>query len=235
VVSLDPERGVILMIPLPVKPYSAEKLLVNTVTSFTNPEGIANFVLLENVRYYLIHQLNKKYIKNLLHWYSHLVTQERSLWPVIHWQTKQNSSDISTSTGISWISAAFSSKETSASWRLILQLRLCDHNFVQFVWFFGTKTKVTFDAWFERTLNKPDFDRQMVPSKQLGIHQEQEFHEKWLSLIVWNLLYCYANYWLIKSPDSELVLCVKIDESDRYSWATANVVALSKKQEKLFH
>jgi hypothetical protein len=31
------------MIPLPVKPYSAEKLLVNTVTSFTNPEGIANF------------------------------------------------------------------------------------------------------------------------------------------------------------------------------------------------
>jgi hypothetical protein len=42
VVSLDPERGVILMIPLPVKPYSA-KLLVNTVTSFTNPEGIANF------------------------------------------------------------------------------------------------------------------------------------------------------------------------------------------------
>jgi hypothetical protein len=42
VVSLDPERGVILMIPLPVKPYSAEKLLVNTVT-FTNPEGIANF------------------------------------------------------------------------------------------------------------------------------------------------------------------------------------------------
>jgi hypothetical protein len=60
VVSLDPERGVILMIPLPVKPYSAEKLLVNTVTSFTNP-GIANFVLLENVRYYLIHQLNKKY------------------------------------------------------------------------------------------------------------------------------------------------------------------------------
>jgi hypothetical protein len=67
VVSLDPERGVILMIPLPVKPYSAEKLLVNTVTSFTNPEGIANFVLLENVRYYLIHQLNKKYIENLLH------------------------------------------------------------------------------------------------------------------------------------------------------------------------
>jgi hypothetical protein len=61
VVSLDPERGVILMIPLPVKPYSAEKLLVNTVTSFTNPEGIANFVLLENVRYYLIHQLNEVY------------------------------------------------------------------------------------------------------------------------------------------------------------------------------
>jgi hypothetical protein len=60
VVSLDPERGVILMIPLPVKPYSAEKLLVNTA-SFTNPEGIANFVLLENVRYYLIHQLNKVY------------------------------------------------------------------------------------------------------------------------------------------------------------------------------
>jgi hypothetical protein len=39
VVSLDPERGVLMT--LPVKPYSAEK--VNTVTSFTNPEGIANF------------------------------------------------------------------------------------------------------------------------------------------------------------------------------------------------
>ena len=43
VVSFEPERGVIFMIPLPVKPYSAEKLLVKTVTSFTNPEGIANF------------------------------------------------------------------------------------------------------------------------------------------------------------------------------------------------
>jgi hypothetical protein len=39
VVSLDPERGVILMIPLPVKPYSAEKLLVNTVTSLQIQKG----------------------------------------------------------------------------------------------------------------------------------------------------------------------------------------------------
>jgi hypothetical protein len=38
VVSLDPERGVILMIPLP-KPYSAEKLLVNTVTSLQIQKG----------------------------------------------------------------------------------------------------------------------------------------------------------------------------------------------------
>jgi hypothetical protein len=82
VVSLDPERGVILMIPLPVKPYSAEKLLVNTVTSL-QIQGIANFVLLENVRYYLIHQLNKKY-RELAPLILHLVTQERSLWPVIH-------------------------------------------------------------------------------------------------------------------------------------------------------
>jgi hypothetical protein len=63
VVSLDPERCNIN--DSASCPYSAEKLLVNTVTSYKLRDSV--FCPEENVRYYLIHQLNKKYIENLLH------------------------------------------------------------------------------------------------------------------------------------------------------------------------
>jgi hypothetical protein len=56
--SFEPERGVTSITPLPVNPYSAEKLLVKTVKSFTNPDGII-FCPQENVHYCPYRQLNR--------------------------------------------------------------------------------------------------------------------------------------------------------------------------------
>jgi hypothetical protein len=137
------------------------------------------------------------------------------------------------STGISWISAAFFKRNLSIP---TINFAVAPFViFVQFVWFSVLKPKLhlkldsnahSINLIFDRQIQR--FHQNNLVSIKSRNSTKSDFFPDCLKFVV---NYCYANYWLIKSQIRNWFCVLKsMRVTDRSSWATANVVALSKKR-----